>query len=148
MMAVMKRRIVVLGADGSRLRGYTLDFAPGKRTFHVQVVAPSGDVVRVRPLALDDVHAIFFVRDFGFDRERRYTETDAPLRPKPPPIDGGDAIRVRCAWGEVIEGVSYEYDDGAAGFFLFPTDPERACNLERVFLTPGGVEEVELSPAA
>lgn len=140
--------MVILREDGDRLRGFSHDFYPGKPRFHFHEMAASGDIVETRELDLEEIHAIFFVRDFGFDRDRRYTADDAPAFPDSPPPAGARRLRVTCVWGEVMEGVTYEYEPGRAGFFLFPTAPEdRVHNLERAFLTAGAIAAVDL-PAA
>ncbi|MDX1624366.1 MAG: hypothetical protein R3199_10360 [Gemmatimonadota bacterium] len=145
----MRRRMVVLTEDGARHHGFSHDFVPGKEAFHFCEVDASGDVVDTPTFALVQVQAVFFVRDFGFDRERRYTEEQAPFEPSPPPTAGAKRLRVECAWGETLEGLTYGYDPERKGFFLFPTAPkDRTYNLERAYLTRRGVSEVELSPAA
>ncbi|HUP20939.1 MAG TPA: hypothetical protein VM778_13455 [Gemmatimonadota bacterium] len=145
----MSRRMVVLRTDGTRLRGYSLDFVPGKPAFHFQEVDESGEVASTHTLPVEDVHAVFFVRDFGFERGRRYTAEDAPHDLPDPPTSGSKKLKVTCVWGEVIEGLTYAYEPDRPGFFLFPTAPEeRAYNLERAYFTPHAVAGVELSPAA
>lgn len=135
--------MVVRLADGTLSKGFSLDFVPGKPQFHLQIVRPEGSPSEVRALRMDDVLAIFFVRDFAFDRKRRYTSEDAPQEPARPPSAGSRRLRVTSAWGEVLEGLSYGYDPDRAGFFLFPTDPvDRAYNLERAFFTRQGVRDV------
>lgn len=145
----MSRRMVVLRTDGTRLRGYSHDFVPGKPAFHFQEVDEAGEVTDTHTLPLEDVHAVFFVRDFGFEREHRFTAEDAPRDLLDPPTAGSKRLKVTCVWGEVIEGLSYSYEPGRPGFFLFPTAPEeRVYNLERAFLTRHAVAGIELSPAA
>lgn len=140
--------MVVLRVDGNRLRGYSQDFFPGKSVFRLHEVDPSGATVGSHAIRLDDVHAVFFVRDFGFERKRRYTAETTPRVIAEPPADGAQRLRVTCAWGEVMEGVSYRYEPEKVGFFLFPTRPlERAYNLERAWLTPRAVERVESTAA-
>ncbi len=134
-------------ADGSRLKGYSRDFYPGKRQFHFQEVDRQGRVVARRRIDLADVHAIFFVRDFAFDRQRRFTADDAPRNALAPTKTGSLRLKVRCVWGEEIEGLTWAFEPARAAFFLFPTGPEeRAYNLERAFFTAQAVAGVE--PAA
>ena len=141
--------MVVLTTEGNRIRGFSHDFVPGKPAFHFQEVDDSGNVATTHVLDLDHVHAVFFVRDFGFARENRYTAETAPRELLDPPTAGSKKLKVTCVWGEVIEGLSYGYDPNRDGFFLFPTAPEeRVYNLERAFFTRHAVAGVDLSPVA
>ncbi len=141
--------MVVLRTDGSRLRGFSHDFVPGRSGFHLQEVDPGGEPARTCTVDLRDVHAVFFVRDFGFKRERRYTADTAPRSVTDPPVTGAKRLKITFVWGEVMEGLSYGYDPNRPGFFLFPTEPrERAYNLERAFVTRDAIREVQLQPAA
>lgn len=140
--------MVILRGDGERLRGFSHDFYPGKAFFHFHEVDPSGEIVETHELALEEIHAVFFVRDFAFDRENRYTAETAPTVSEPPPTAGAKQLRVECVWGEVMEGLTYGYEPNRPGFFLFPTAPEdRVYNLERAFLTRQAIKDVE-QPAA
>ena len=145
----MARRMVVLKTDGTRLRGYAHDFFPGKAVFHFNEVDPSGEPGVSHAVDLEDVHAVFFVRDFGFERSNRYTDDTAPAQPAEPPTAGSKRLRVTCVWGEVMEGLTYGWEPNRPGFFLFPTDPrERVYNLERAFLTRQAIQAVEQTAAA
>jgi uncharacterized protein DUF6982 len=141
--------MVIRLSDGSLAKGFSHDFVPGKRLFHLQTVHPDGGLGVLRALAMNDVDAIFYVRDFAFDRNHRYTPEDTPREPVQPPAAGARRLRVRCVWGEVLEGYSYAYDETRAGFFLFPTDPvERTYNLDRAFFNRHAISRIDLSPAA
>lgn len=145
----MQRRMVVRLADGSRLKGFSHDFVPGRSRFHLQEVTPGDTFGTSHDISIDDVHAIFFVHDFAFDRDRRYTEENAPRLPTDPPAEGGWRLKVACVWGEVLEGLSYGYEEDRPGFFVFPTRPlERAYNLDRAYLTRAAVRTIERPPAA
>jgi len=145
----MQRRMVVRLADGERLKGYSHDFVPGRRRFHLQVMTREGKIESSRAVSIDEVHAVFFVRDFAFDRRQRYTADDAPRIPTDPPPSGGRRLRVRCVWGETLEGLSYDYDPDDPGVFVFPTNPpERTYNLNRAYLTKDAIERVETPSAA
>ncbi len=145
----MSSRMVVRLADGTLSKGFSYDFVPGKSVFHLQVLHSDGVPAEMRAIRVQDIHAIFFVRDFAFGRTNRYTPEDAPHEPARPPTAGSRHLRVTCVWGEVLEGLCYGYDPERPGFFLFPTEPlERTYNLERAFFTRHGVREVDLPPAA
>lgn len=144
----MARRMVIRLSDGSLVKGYSHDFVMGKDAFHLQTVHPDGSLGELRTLHLEGIHAIFYVRDFGFDRTRRYTPEDSPWNPPPPPTAGARRLRVKCVWGEVLEGLCYGYDEKRPGFFLFVVEPvERTFNLERAFFTRHAVSGIE-APAA
>lgn len=140
----MQSRMIVLLADGTRLKGHSRDFNPARPGFHLQIVGPEGATDERREVAPEDLYAVFFVRDFAFDRGKR-PEPEAELGPivTQPPA-GARALRVTTAWGEVIEGLTYGYQPQRPGFFLFPTSPpQRTRNLERAYLTRQAVVHVE-----
>ncbi len=141
--------MVVRLADGTLAKGFSYDFVPGKIAFHLQVVDADGSLGDIRTFRIEEIHAIFYVRDFAFDRSRRYKPEEAPYEPSEPPTAGSRRLRVTCVWGEVLEGLCYGYDPHRPGFFLFPVEPvERTYNLERAFFTRQAVAEVDLPPAA
>ena len=140
----MDSRIVVLLADGTRLKGFSRIFNPIDVTFHLKLAGPEGETGEKLEIRLDETLAVFFVRDFAFGRSRRYEPEDdlAPM-PKPPSV-GGRSLTVTSAWGEVLVGIAYDYRPDQPGFFLFPTDPlSRALNLERAWLTSRAIVTVE-----
>jgi hypothetical protein len=106
----MNRRMVIRLSDGSLAKGFSHDFVPGKRRFHLQTVRPDGSLGELRALEINDVDAIFYVRDFAFDRNHRYTPEDTPREPIQPPAAGARRLRVQCVCVEVLEGFSYAYD--------------------------------------
>jgi hypothetical protein len=142
----MDSRVVVLLADGTRMKGFSRIFNPIDVTFHLSPVGPDGETGEKREIRLSDTLAVFFVRDFAFGRERRYEpEDDLSPMPRPPSV-GGRAARVPTVWGEVLVGLTYDYRAEDPGFFLFPTDPlNRALNLERAYLTRRAIEGVEFT---
>ena len=143
----MQTRMIVLLSDGSRLKGFSRDFHPGRSRFHLGLVGPEGETGEQRQIEMPLVHAVFFVRDFAFDRDRRYEpEGDLGVMTAPP-AGGARALEVTTAWGEILRGLTYGYQPQRPGFFLFPTEPlERALNLERAYLTRAAVVRVEVDP--
>ncbi|MGH7565823.1 MAG: DUF6982 domain-containing protein [Gemmatimonadota bacterium] len=142
----MDNRVVVLLADGTRVKGFSRVFNPLEVTFHLQPAGPDGETGERIEIKFADVQAVFFVRDFAFDRDRRYEPEDDLTPMARPPSVGGRALRVRTTWGEVLVGLTYDYRPEEPGFFIFPTDPlNRALNLERAYLTSQTVEEVEFT---
>lgn len=130
-------RIVVLHRDGRRIKGFSRVFNPLEPTFHVRLADPDGETGEVLELKFGDVQAVFFVRDFAFDREKREDyEPEEDLTPMTRPPDvGGRSVEVDTPWGETLVGLTYDYRRDQPGFFLFPTDPfNRTLNLERAYL--------------
>jgi hypothetical protein len=147
-MTTIQTRMIVLLVGGNRLKGFSRDFNPARPQFHLTVVGPEGETGEQREIAMQHVHAVFFVRDFAFDRTQRYTPEGDLTAVTAPPSAGARAIEVTTAWGEVLRGLTYGYQAQRPGFFLFPTEPlERALNLERACLTRRAVTRVDFLPA-
>ncbi len=142
----MDSRVVVLLADGTRVKGFSRVFNPIDVTFHLKLAGPEGETGEKLEIRLNETLAVFFVRDFAFGRERRYEpEDDLSPMPRPPSV-GGRAAQIKTAWGEVLVGLTYDYRPEDPGFFLFPTDPlNRTLNLERAYLTRQAVEKLEFT---
>jgi hypothetical protein len=148
-MTTIQTRIIVLLSDGSRLKGFSRDFNPARQSFHLVVAGPQGETGEQREIAMPDVDAVFFVRDFAFDREKRYEPESDLASMTASPSAGGRAIEVTTRWGEVLRGITYGYQPQRPGFFVFPTEPlERALNLERAYLTSQAVSRVDFLPSA
>ena len=141
-------RIVVLHRDGRRIKGFSRVFNPLEPVFHVRLADPDGETGEVLELKFSDVQAVFFVRDFAFDREKREEyEPEEDLTPmvRPPDV-GGRALEVDTLWGETLVGLTYDYRPDQPGFFLFPTNPlTRTLNLERAYLSMGSVTAVRFT---
>ena len=88
-----------------------------------------GDLVEVN---LEDLKAIFFVRDFtGNAKHVERKQLPPGRRPQ------GRLMEVTCKDGEVIVGTTTGYDPKRPGFFLFPIDP--SANNARVFVVTSAV---------
>jgi hypothetical protein len=136
----MRNRMVVRLVGGELLKGYSHDFAPHKPWFHLQGVDSSGTVGELRRLLVEDIEAIFFVRDFGFGRKGRLTAPPGEEEP-PLPTGVGRPVRIKFGWGEEMEGLTYGYDPKRPAFFLYPTAPvDRVYNLTRMFVRRAAVE--------
>ncbi|MGE5285543.1 MAG: DUF6982 domain-containing protein [Actinomycetota bacterium] len=127
-------KIVVRYRDGRTLKGTTQNFFPNKPVFHLNRHggAGPGDPVEVK---LEDLKAIFFVRDFTGNP--KYVERK---RLDPGDRTQGKLLEVTCKDGEVIVGTTTGYDPKRTGFFLFPIDP--SANNARVFIVTGAVRTV------
>ena len=124
-------KIVARYRDGRTLKGTTQNFFPNKPVFHV--IRPggtgSGDLIEVN---IEDLKAIFFVRDFTGNAKHVERKQLAPgERPQ------GRLMEVTCKDGEVIVGTTTGYDPKRPGFFLFPIDP--SANNARVFVVTSAV---------
>lgn len=130
-------KVVARFADGRVLKGYTRDFWPDGSRFHLD---PAGArAPRPVEVALDELKAVFFVRDFAGDPGYRERKAFEPGRRYP-----GRKLAVVFADGEVLLGYTMSYEPGRRGFFLFPADP--GGNNLRVFAVTRAVRQV-LSPA-
>lgn len=129
-------KIVVRYRSGKILKGHTQNFSPNKPMFHVNPLdgPESGDLFEVN---LDDLKAVFFVRDFTGNAkhvERKQLAPGDRLH--------GRLMEVTCKDGEVMVGTTIGYDPKRPGFFLFPIDP--STNNARVFMVTSSVRTARL----
>jgi hypothetical protein len=125
-------KVAVRFKDGRVIKGTTHDFVPGKPFLHLHT-AEGGETVEVQ---IDDLKAIYFVRDFGGRPE--YKEVNH--FPEQIPASKGRKIVVVFKDNEVLSGYTFGYDPGRAGFFVIPTD--EMSNNERAFVVRSAVREV------
>ena len=125
-------KIVARFRDGRTLKGTTQNFFPNKPMFHVNRLGEtgSGDLVEVN---IEDLKAIFFVRDFTGNPKHVERKQLAPGERAQ-----GRLMEVTCKDGEVIVGTTTGYDPKRPGFFLFPIDP--TTNNSRVFVVTSAVQ--------
>ena len=123
-------KAVVRFKDGSLRKGKITDFFPNKNEFHLQSL--NGEIVNID---LEDLKAIFYVRDFEGNKERtdRYNDVIP---------GGGRKIRVQFLDGEILNGYSQGYSPDRSGFFLIPADKQG--NNERVFIIKTATVEITL----
>lgn len=128
-------RVVARYADGRLVKGLTIDFAPEKDCFHVDVAdaEPGAKPVEVRTAELK---AVFFVRDFGGDAQH---EERKAFDPAAHVI--GRKIQVIFRDGELLVGTTQGYQRGRPGFFLMPVDAE--SNIERCYVLAHAAQEVK-----
>ena len=127
------RKVVARYADGRIVKGYTFDFAPSQKRFHVfSQPTPGGPCTQV---LVSELKAVFFVRDLVGNPARR----DAP---KFPPGAGslGSSVEVRFPDGEVMVGTADSPISDPQGFFLIPADP--GSNNLRVYVVATGTKAV------
>lgn len=127
-------KIIARFRDGRIVKGTTHNFSPERRMFHM---TPLGAIQTVPPVAVsvDQLKAVFVVRDFEGDPDHDTTKGDQPSR-----SGYGEKLEVTFEDGEVLTGVSLTYDRQAMGFFLVPADAE--SNNERIFVVNAAVAGV------
>jgi hypothetical protein len=128
-----KVKVVVRYSCGRVIKGFTQDFFPTKKLFHLTPVDnPSGGAIEV---SIDDLKAIFMVRDFIghslYKERKKYIEEEKP---------SGQKVEVTFIDGEVLVGSTLGYDPKRQGFFIFLADPK--SNNIRVYVVSSFVEKV------
>lgn len=126
-------KVVVAFLDDRRLRGCVYDFSPLKDTF--RLVAES-DLAQQKgaEVALKDLKAVFFVKDFRGNS--RYRESKKVEEGKP-----GRKIEVTFSDGEKIVGTTQAYNPKSKGFFVYPADGK--SNSLRIFVVNWNVRDVK-----
>jgi hypothetical protein len=124
-------KIVARYRDGKSLKGTTQNFFPNKPVFHVNRLGGTGpgDLIEVN---VDDLKAVFFVRDFTGNPKHVERKQLAPGERAQ-----GRLMEVTCKDGEVMVGTTTGYDPKRPAFFLFPIDP--SSNNVRIFLVTSAV---------
>jgi hypothetical protein len=128
-----KVKVVVRHSDGRLIKGFTQDFFPTKKLFHLTPVDnPPGKPIEV---SIEDPKAIFMVLDFVghplYKEQKKYVEGEKP---------SGRKVEVTFIDGEVLVGSTLGYDPKRQGFFIFPADPK--SNNIRVYVVSSFVEKV------
>lgn len=144
----MTHNLVVLLEDGRRLKGKADFFDPEKPFLLLRRVDMAGKTAGFIDVEMEKALAVFFVRDLALDRTSRRTAAPAAGEAEAPEPAGGASLRVKLRWGEVLDGLAWDYDETAPWFFLHPTGfLNRADNNERIWLTRKAVAEVEVLAA-
>jgi len=78
----MEEKIVAHFMDGRTQRGYTHDFRPDSESFHLLPSEGGGIPTTVR---LEDLKALFYVKDYGFmrrqvNRAKQFGDAPPPAR--------------------------------------------------------------------
>jgi hypothetical protein len=127
-------KIVVHEKSGNVLKGTTADFLPKRPLFHLAVGGMHGK--EMKKIFVDHLKAIFFVKDFGGDKD--YKEAKGP--------DGlagsGKKIRVVFKDGEMVSGYTHAINMEQPGFFLVPADQK--SNNERIFIVFSSLSTLEV----
>jgi hypothetical protein len=120
-------KVVVKFKDKKMLKGTTSDFFPNKNQFHLEV--PGGELLDIN---VEDLKAIFFVKDFEGNKDRQKSYTDE--------ITGtGRKMQVEFSDGESIVGFTLGYSPDRQGFYLTPADA--GGNNLRIFVVKSATEK-------
>lgn len=139
----MELKVVTILEDGRRLKGVTERFDPEKSFLLLRRVDMEGNTLGFLDIEMGSIVAAFFVHDLALDRTSRHTPSDGAADTPDP--DGGTMVRVRLSWGEVIDGLVYDFRDQAEWFFLHPVgELNRSANNKRVYLSSRAVATREV----
>ena len=127
----MEEKVVAHYRDGRTLRGHTHDFRPDAEAFHLLPSEGGGIPTQIK---LNDLKALFYVKDYGLmrrqvERARRF-----------PGEASGQKTIVEFKDGEKLWGYTEEYTPGGHGFFFVPADPSE--NNMRVFVINSSVKQI------
>jgi small nuclear ribonucleoprotein (snRNP)-like protein len=130
----MQNKVVVRYQDGRILKGTTVDFVPMKALFHLTPLDASRDA---RPIQVQiaEVKAVFFVKDFAGNAERKKSQEFQAGKTVP-----GKKIRVVFQDGETLVGTTQGYDASRPGFFVIPADA--SSNNERCLIVTRATKQV------
>jgi hypothetical protein len=137
-----RNKVVVRYKNGKILKGYTHDFSPAARDFHLISETP-GDKGKTYGVETAELKAVFFVKTLNgnkaYHERKQFRDTDSTrLR--------GLKIKVKFTDGEVMRGTTLGYNKAKKGFFIIPVDPEE--NNDRVYVVADAVREVVTGSAA
>ena len=133
---MIQNKIVVRFQDGRIMKGITSDFMPNKDSFHI---LPMDALPNVKPLpvAVRELKAVFFVKDFAGDPQYQDKKEFDSTRPVT-----GRKIKVVFKDGELLIGTTQGYQPGRPGFFVIPIDPN--ANSDRCFVVSAATNQVSL----
>jgi hypothetical protein len=122
-------KVVAKFKDNSLAKGKTSDFFPNKTRFHLEKT--DGEIVEI---GIEDLKAIFFVKDFEGDKDRQDNYND-------PIAGGGRKMRVNFSDGEIVIGYTLGYSPERQGFYITPADLQG--NNERIFVVKSATAKIE-----
>ena len=128
----MEDKVVAHYKDGTTRRGYTQDFRPDSNQFHLLPSEGGGIPTKVR---MDDLKALFYVKDYG--SMRRQVDRAKRFGGQPPT---GQKTIVEFKDGETIWGYAESYAPDTLGFYLIPADPQE--NNTRIFIVNSSVKQI------
>jgi uncharacterized protein DUF6982 len=129
----MEDKVVAHFKDGKTQRGYTQDFQPEGELFHLLPSEGGGIPTTIR---LDDLKALFYVKDYG--AARRQVDRTKRFGVAAPP---GQKTVVEFKDGEKLWGFTEEYSANSRGFYFIPADPQE--NNTRIFIVNSSVKQIQ-----
>lgn len=127
-------KIVVHDKSGNVLKGTTVDFVPKRPLFHLAIGGMHGD--EMKKIVVDNLKAIFFVKDFGGNRDYKEAKEFANLPAS------GKKIRALFKDGETVSGYTHSINMNQSGLFIVPADPK--SNNERIFIVFSSLSQLEV----
>jgi len=124
--------VVARFADHRLLKGWTDDFHPEKREFHIHLAQ---DHDRGTVVAVNDLKGLFFVRSHEGDRSHVLHDDLGAVRGQ------GRKIEVMFRDGEILRGLTLGYNPAKLGFFVIPADSQ--SNNVRVFVVNASILRVQ-----
>jgi hypothetical protein len=141
---MLGKKTVVKFNDGRIVKGFTTDFSPNKDVFHIhnvksETIADEADEGEQVEVSLDNIKAVFFVKDFLGNKEYKKVRTFDGYESGPP---SQRKIVVIFKDGENFYGTTHSYSPDRKGFFVFPIDEKD--NNDRVFVPSSSLEKVHV----
>lgn len=122
-------KVIIRFKDGTLIKGNTRDFSPNKTRFHINRLDG-----KIEEINLDDLKAVFFVKDFEGNKDyREKYEDNVP--------GAGRKILIEFTDAESIVGYALGYSPDRMGFFITPAD--LASNNERIFVVKSATKDVK-----
>jgi hypothetical protein len=121
-------KVVIHFKDGTIKKGNTTDFLPNKKSFHLNILDGSIEVIDV-----GNIKALFFVKDHEGDKEHKREYKDEIA-------GGGKKVEVSFNDGETIIGYVLGYSPNRQGFIMTPAD--LSGNNERIFVVQSAISRV------
>ena len=125
-------KIVVHMKNGEVAKGRTIDFSQNRASFHLNTFH---DPACVEEIALENLKAIFFVKDF----DGNPVHVDSVDFSKAPVA--GKHVIITFDDGELFFGTSDTIHRERVGFFIYPIDPE--ANTTRAFVINSFIEKLD-----
>ena len=126
-------KVVIACLDGQRLKGFVFNCSPLLDSFRL-FPEPNARQDSGKDVQLRNLEAIFFVKDFGSNAERKDSHQLKDGR-------HGQKLEITVADGEMICGTTEAYNPKKTGFFMFPADPD--SNNSRIFIVNASVRQVK-----
>jgi hypothetical protein len=130
-------RVIARFTDGRMIKGYTYDFSPNKKSFHI-ISSTEKDRKNADEIALADLKAVFFVDSF---EGRKDHPAPKDLKAQEGQIDSTIKVKATFYDGETMTGSTLAFNRDREGFFMTPILKEG--NNSRIFVVFNSVEKME-----